>query len=49
MQEAVTPAEVDQIDLMMANYDQITRVAENLGCLDATIAEKYSLIRDAVR
>lgn len=49
MQEAVTPDEIDQIDKMMANYDQITRVAENLGSLDALIAEKYSLIREAVR
>ena len=49
MQEAVTPDEIDQIDKMMANYDQITRVSENLGSLDALIAEKYSLIREAVR
>jgi hypothetical protein len=49
MQEAVTPDEIDQIDKMMANYDQITRVSENLGSLDATIAEKHFLIREAVR
>ena len=40
---------MDQIDKMMTNYDQITRVAENLGSLDAAIADKYSLIREAVR
>ncbi len=49
MQETTLPSEVDQISVMMNNYDQILRVAQNLGCLDAQIEEKYSLIKEAVR
>jgi hypothetical protein len=49
MQESVLPGEIKQIDIMMNNYHEITRVAENLGQLDFTIEEKYILIREAVR
>ena len=33
----------------MNNFDEIVKVGENLGCLEATIEEKYQLIKDAVQ
>ncbi len=49
MQETTLPSEVDQISKLMTNYDQILRVAQNLGCLDASIEEKYTLIKESVK
>jgi hypothetical protein len=49
MQDTAHPRDVNQVDKLLNNYDQLVRVAQNLGHLEATLELKHTLLKKAIQ
>ncbi len=49
LQELENQNDLDQISKLQTNYQNIVRVGQNLGCVDAQIQERYDHIKEAIQ